>query len=250
MVTPTPHRPSDPQSVEATGGPALVLFDWNGTVMNDVARAADAANQALERFGMALSEEEFQLGFTLPLLEWFSDLGVPEEYAPAAADHWNRAMEVGAQARASAQETIAALRERGAITGVVTAAAPGSVRADLQANGLDGLFDLVHTDVADKVECLRSLRHLGEPALYVGDTAYDITSARAAGYTTVSIGGGYQHATILAGARPDHHIEDLSAVLELSRPSGDPRPSGDRRPGGTRRPDRPLSLEQAAGIRR
>lgn len=238
MSTPNTERQSDDRPGRNGGGAALVLFDWNGTVMNDVARAADAANQALERFGIALSEEEFQLGFTLPLREWFSSLGVPDEHTAAASDHWNRAMEVSAPARESARRTVAELRERGVITGVVTAAAPGSVRADLERNGLAGLFDEIHTDVEDKVACLQSLRHLGEPALYVGDTAYDVISARAAGYTTVSIGGGYQHASVLAGAKPDHHVDDLAAVLELSRP----------RRGG--RPDRAVSLEQAAAVSR
>lgn len=238
MSTSGPDRNSDQQPEQGPRGSALVLFDWNGTVMNDVVRAADAANQALERFGIALSEEEFQLGFTLPLREWFSSLGVPDEHTAAASDHWNRAMEVGASARDSALRTVTELRECGVITGVVTAAAPGSVRADLESNGLEGLFDVVHTDVEDKVECLRSLRHLGEPAFYVGDTAYDVTSARTAGYTAVSIGGGYQHSSVLAGARPDHHIEDLAAMLDLSRPR--------RR----RRPERALSLEQPAAVSR
>ena len=153
----------------------------------------------------------------LPLLDWFSAVGVPDEHTADTAAHWNRAMEVEAPARDSALETILAPRASGAVTGVVTAAAPGSVLADLRANGLEGMFDHVHTDVADKAGCLRSLRHLGGAAFYVGDTGYDITSARAAGYTTVSIDGGYQHPTVLAGARPDHHIDDLPAMLELNR---------------------------------
>ena len=243
-MTPNPAGRSDQRPDPDHEKPALVLFDWNGTVMNDVARAAAAANQALERFGTALTEAEFQLGFTLPLRDWLSGLGVPDEHTVEAAAHWNRAMEVEAAARESARETLTALRERGAVTGVVTAAAPGSVLADLRANGLDGQFDLVHTDVENKVACLRSLRHLGGAAVYVGDTAYDITSARAAGYTAVSIGGGYQHATVLAGARPDHHIEDLAAVLQLVRPG--------TRSGASRRSrsDRPVGLEQAAGLSR
>lgn len=239
MLTPNPDRLSEQQPDPGGDRPFLVLFDWNGTVMNDLARAVAAANQALERFAMELTEEEFQLGFTLPLLDWFSALGVPGEFAAEAAAHWNRAMEVGAPARDTARETMVALRERGVVTGIVTAAAPGSVLADLHANGLEGLFDEVHTDVADKAGCLRSLRHLGATALYVGDTAYDITSARSAGYTTVSIGGGYQHATVLAGARPDHHIEDLATVLDLVLPATNARPAG------RGRPDRPLSLEQS-----
>lgn len=244
MSTPNADHPSQPHSDTEGQGPVLVLFDWNGTVMNDVARAAAAANQALEKFGLVLTEEEFQLGFTLPLRDWFSDLGVPDAHTGAAADHWNRAMEVEAAARGSARATVTELREHGVVTGVVTAAAPGSVHADLRANGLDGLFDHIHTDVEDKVACLSSLRHLGGSAIYVGDTAYDVSSAREAGYTAVSIGGGYQHASVLAGARPDHHIEDLPGVLELAAAAVGARPAGRGR--GTR----PLSLEHAAGAAR
>lgn len=244
MVASNPAGQSEQQSDHIRVKPALVLFDWNGTVMNDVARAAAAANHALQRFGIELTEEEFRLGFTLPLREWFSGIGVPDRHTSLAAAEWNRAMEVEAAARESARETLTALRKHGAITGIVTAAAPGSVQADLRANDLDGQFDLIHTDVEDKVGCLTSLRHLGDPAVYVGDTAYDITSARAAGYTAVSIGGGYQHHTVLAGAAPDHHIEDLSAVPELVWPVTGP--------GAVRRsrPDRPLSLEQSAAAGR
>lgn len=201
----TAHRSTD-----------LVLLDWNGTVMDDVGRAAAAANVALARFGLGpLTEAQFQRGFTLPLREWLAGLGVPAAHTAAAADHWNRAIEVWAPARASAAQTLRALRAHGAVTGIVTAAAPESVWADIRANDLEGLFDLVHTDVEDKVGCLRSLRDLGEHALYVGDTAYDVASARAAGFTTVSIADGYQHAELLARSLPDHHIEDLAELLAL-----------------------------------
>lgn len=213
-----PERPAP-----ASRSAGLVLFDWNGTVMDDLARAAAAANQALARFGLAaLSEEEFQLGFTLPLRHWLSGLGIPDEHTADAAEDWNRAMEVHAPARSAARETLTTLRASGVITGIVTAAAPASVRADIRANGLEGLFAEIHTDVDDKTACLRSLRHLGDPAIYVGDTAYDIDSARAAGYITVSIAGGYQHASLLARSEPDHHIDDLARVLTLGRP-----PSGE-----------------------
>lgn len=194
----------------------LALFDWNGTVMNDLGRAAAAANSALARFGLsALTEEEFQLGFTLPLRDWLAGLGVPDEHTGAAAEHWNQAMEVRAPARATVRATLTTLREHGVITGIVTAAAPESVRADIRANDLEDLFTVVRTDVEDKVACLRSLRHLGDPAIYVGDTAYDIASAREAGYTAISIAGGYQHASLLAKSQPDHHIDDLSRVVAL-----------------------------------
>lgn len=212
MATPTSLDQGLPNSTSS----ALVLLDWNGTVMDDVARAAAAANLALAPFGLAeLTQEQFQRGFTLPLRDWLAGLGVPAEHTDAAAGHWNREIEVWAPARASARATLQTLRERGVVTGVVTAAAPESVWADIHANDLDGLFDFVRADVEDKAACLRSLRDLGESALYVGDTAYDVASARAAGYVAVSIADGYQHADLLARSRPDHHIEDLAHLLTL-----------------------------------
>ena len=218
MTTTHSTRPALPIVEGEAGRPPLVLFDWNGTVMDDVARAAAAANQAVAPYGLTLTAEEFQAGFTLPLRTWLSDVGVPHDSTAQAADRWNRAMEVAAPARASARQTIGSLRELGAVTGVVTAAAPGSVRADLDSNDFDGMFDYLCTDVDDKVECLRSLRHVGEQAVYVGDTAYDIVSAKSAGFTAVSIGGGYQCSATLAEAQPDHHIEDLADLLPLVLP--------------------------------
>lgn len=217
MSTPTPHDQTQHDQFAPEPTPSgLVLFDWNGTVMDDLSRAAAAANLALAQFGLsALTEEEFQLGFTLPLRDWLSGLGVPDEQIAAAAECWNRGMEVHAPARATVRETLSTLREHGVLTGIVTAAAPESVEADIRTNDLEGLFTVVHTDVEDKVACLRSLRHLGEPALYVGDTAYDMVSARAAGYTAVSITGGYQHASLLAESDPDHHIDDVARVIDL-----------------------------------
>lgn len=194
----------------------LVLFDWNGTVMDDLERAAAAANQALARFGVApLSTVDFQHSFTLPLVDWLSGLGIPEKHAPSAAAHWNRAMEVPAQARASAHSTLTRLRGAGILTGIVTAADPKSVDQDITANGLLGLFDLIHTGVTDKAGRLAGLRNLADHAVYVGDTAYDIVSARDAGFTSVSIAGGYQHPSLLADSHPNHHIDDLDGVLEL-----------------------------------
>ena len=199
----------------------LVLFDWNGTVMDDLQRATDATNHAVAPFGLApLTTEEFQRGFTLPLREWVTELGIPADHAPTVIERWNRAMEAPAPARASAHAALTALRGRGVTTGIVTAAGPESVRHDLRATGLDGLFDLVQTSVEDKAACLVALRPHAGRAIYVGDTAYDIASARAAGFTAVSIGGGYQHVSVLTAARPHRHVDDLAEVLsELEHPT-------------------------------
>lgn len=42
-----------------------------------------------------------------------------------------------------------------------------------------------------------------------------MTCARRAGYTPISIGGGYQHPSILAAAGSDHHLEDLADLSSL-----------------------------------
>jgi phosphoglycolate phosphatase-like HAD superfamily hydrolase len=72
---------------------------------------------------------------------------------------------------------------------------------------------------------------LGTTAYYVGDTAYDMVSAREAGYVPISIGGGYQHPDRLAAAGADHHLDSFEELLAvLHTPAGAGQLSGNPSP--------------------
>ena len=196
----------------------LLAFDWNGTVVDDLARATTATSVVLERRGLPpVSAERFRAEFRLPLAAMFAALGI-SDLTDAERD-WNAEMR---RTRAPLSPGVAELIElaRGAAwtVGVVSAAATEAVVDDVAALGLDGAFDFVWGAQANKVVALEELArtHPGV-VVYVGDTEYDIECARAAGAVAVAYGSGYRPASALRDAGADLVITsfvELALVLD------------------------------------
>jgi phosphoglycolate phosphatase-like HAD superfamily hydrolase len=189
---------------------ALVALDWNGTVVDDVERAAGATATVLMRRGLpAPGAERFRSVFRLPLSALFADLGV--EDLTDAEREWNEAMlggDVGLAAGIA--DALAELAARGHRLGVVSAAASEGILRDAGSLGVAGRFEFVHGGRADKVAALREvIAAAGVPVVYVGDTEYDMESAAAAGATTIGYGGGYRPASALRASGADIVIDSM-----------------------------------------
>lgn len=209
----------------------MVVFDWNGTIMSDLCRAVGATNAVLTARGLApLSQQRFQNGFALPLADWLARLGVVD--AGRAEAEWNAALQAAPAApRAEAAAVLAELVDRGALTGVVSAAGSAAVEADVAAAGLSTLLGSVTGGIEDKTSHLSGLRSLRKRAVYVGDTEYDVRSALHAGFIAVAITGGYRPAAALRGTGASAVIDSLSelpGVLDAfssEARNGRPRPT-------------------------
>ena len=69
-----------------------ILWDWNGTLVADVAHVVNMNNLVLEQFGYRhTSEEEYRAKFRHPVHEYYYDLGVTAEDFPKIAKVWNKA---------------------------------------------------------------------------------------------------------------------------------------------------------------
>lgn len=191
----------------------LVIFDWNGTIMDDVSRATRAMNRVLSQYDRdPITEDDVRRTFRLPMTDWTTTLGLPDE----AADLWS--VEVAyleAAARPEAQAALLELRSAGVVVGVASAASEAAVVSDARRCGLLDVIDLLATGVSDKTEYLRSVRHLADRAVYVGDCEYDVECAHAAGFEAAAIAGGYRAVADLATAMPDVVVTDLRDVAGL-----------------------------------
>jgi len=198
-----------------------VAFDWNGTLVDDAARACAAAGSVLGRRGLPpLGRARFHEGFALPLRAWIAALGVPPGEVEAAVWEWNQ--EVGhhpAELTDGAREAIAAMRHSGIRLGVVSAAGMESVRRDLDRPALRGIADQLAFIVGDADPKRTAFTDLagGRPRdfVYVGDTEYDILEARAAGVRSIAYAGGYRPAAALVATGPDGIIDRLSELPAL-----------------------------------
>lgn len=168
------------------------LFDWNGTIADDAARACGATNAALRLVGAReISPDQFDRKFMLPMDEMFLKLGVGAGDVPAAIAEWNAAMaSQPAPLRTGAAGFLAVLNAAAETCAVISAAGPEYLLAELRSFDLEDRFAVVVTEAADKAQALAELREAGE-ALYFGDTAYDMRCAAEAGCVPVGVLSGY-----------------------------------------------------------
>jgi len=195
----------------------MVLFDWNGTIVIDDERARRSLNRSLAAHGIAaISAEDFPSVFRLPMGEMFVSLGVPGDAVGAAEVEWNRCMAAERSAlRAGAVAALIELHASGAWLGIVSAAAAESVDYDRRSLAVPDVWEAVHAPASDKVAVLQAHRDEREFAFYVGDTAYDMRSAVAAGYVPIGVTGGYASDDMLLAAGATTLIDSLTDLVPL-----------------------------------
>lgn len=227
LTPPQPPQPPGTASTVLTGW--TVLFDWNGTLVDDLPRSHVAACVVLESRGMpTIPLAQFRDRFRLPLSALFADLGVPHRVCAAAEAQWNALITgLPVTLRTGALDMLTVLAHSGAVSGVISAAATDAVTPDLHITGTGDLFNVVVGGIADKAVALRWFTaHRASPRVaYVGDTEHDMSSARRAGALAIGITGGYRPAQALREAGAQHLITDLIQIPELLSATETSRPA-------------------------
>jgi len=195
---------------------SAVLFDLNGTLVDDVPRATRCTSAVLTGVGLpSVSREEFRDAFRLPLTDFFASLGVPDGGLEQAVTDWSAAMaSEPAPLMPRAREVLSQLAALGIPTGVISAAGCDAVHADLTHHGLRDLLAHVRCGVADKAALLRDEVAAARGAvIYVGDTEYDVVSAQDAGAWPVAVSAGYTDHQRLQALRPWRLLPSLDGLL-------------------------------------
>lgn len=204
-------------SAAAGGSVAMLVLDWNGTMVEDADRARDATNIVLSERGLdALDIGEFSAAFRLPLAGFFTDLGVRPADVPVVVSAWNRAMRAApARLSGGARRLLAAARDRGIPVGIVSAAERELVLGDARALGVCDDLAFVLGSVVDKAEPLAALVAAADgPVLYVGDAEHDVEAALRAGAIPIGVATGYRPASALAAAGAVIVLADLGMLAD------------------------------------
>ncbi|MCY4421519.1 MAG: HAD family hydrolase [Acidimicrobiaceae bacterium] len=210
----------------AAGSPSVVLFDWNGTLLDDMERARMASSLIREQWAglPGLTLEEFREAWCLPLSDHVRRLGVPDDRREDAARAWSTHLAaLDAPLSPGASATLEALLDEGITIGVVSSANDEAVRRDLRDHGLDRRFDSIHCGVIQKGDVVSRYVE-GAPAgavWYVGDTRFDMVQARGAGSIAIGYTAGYDAADALHDGGAHHlidRLEDLIALIARAEP--------------------------------
>lgn len=183
-----------------------VIWDWNGTLLNDANFAVSIMNSILSECSLPLLDlARYRAIFGFPVQDYYDQLGF-EPHHPAfrsVADQFIQRYESRAtacQLHENARPTLAELERRGVGQTLLSAAERGSLRRQVVDHGLDGFFDAV-LGVGDHYargktavgrEWFRSSGLDPTRTLFIGDTVHDFEVAQAVGVECVLVSNGHQ----------------------------------------------------------
>jgi len=122
------------------------------------------------------------------------------------------------------QETLEALHGAGVRIGIVTSKIRKTTEMGLRLCGLASYVDTIVTiedverakpDPEGIERALRELGAVGEPAVMVGDSSFDIDAAKRAGVTSVGVSWSLKGREFIAGLQPDYIIDDMRELLPI-----------------------------------
>lgn len=208
----------------------LVIFDWDGTVMDSTARIVTCMHDAARDLSLpALEDEQVRgiIGLGLPeailTLYPFLDEVMVTTMRERYAHHFVLAERSPSVPYPGARDTLLALREQGMQLAVATGKSRKGLDRVWTNTGLGALFHA--SRCADEsrskphpamvLELLEELRVAPERALMVGDTTFDLDMAEAAGVDRVAVSYGAHTPERLRQRSPRAMIDALPQLLPL-----------------------------------
>jgi len=208
----------------------LVVFDWDGTLMDSTGQIVAAAAAAIEQLGLPARRPEaireiIGLGLRESWHRLFPELAA-DGFAPFVEAYRERFFAPELQTARlfeRAEGVIAELAGRGFLLGVATGKSRRGLDRDLEATGL-GRF-LAGSRTADEtrskphpdmlLELMASLGTSPDATLMVGDTEWDLEMARRAAVPAVAVSYGAHAPERLRACGPLACIDALDALLTL-----------------------------------
>lgn len=204
-----------------------LIFDWSGTLVNDLPAVWQATNAVFRRAGVPeLALEEFRTRFALPFTGFYAQC-VP--HIPLAQlESWFheefRRYEHLVTELPHAREFLQFCRDRAVRTFLLSTLHRDHFAKQTAVNGFDRYLDHPYLGVWDKRARIGELlaTHGVEPCetLFVGDMQHDIEAGRHGGVHTCAVLTGYNRLDQLRAAGPELIVEHLGELRQMLERSG------------------------------
>ena len=201
-----------------------IVWDWNGTLHDDVVAAVNGINVLLEERSLPLmTVESHRRHFQFPVRNYYSAAGFQLEQedwnAMAVKFHDVFTVDPSAGLHRDARHVLETFRQRGVRQSVVSACEQGILDGLMERYGIRSYFDEVrgldNLSAASKLERGQSLvQKLGIPChdiWFIGDTDHDYELASACDASCLLLCSGYQDETRLS-ACPCPRVPSLGDV--------------------------------------
>lgn len=205
-----------------------VIFDFNGTILDDVDLCLDLLNARLKIQGSkTLNKDEYKEVFGFPVKDYYVKAGIDfsqvsfETMAIEFIEHY-QPRSLDCHLYSGVKPLIAYLKSKNISIGVLSASEINNLTMQLKHFGIYDEFDFVlgldNIHAASKIEVGKTYleEHHINPTevLFLGDTNHDAEVAKALGATPILIAAGHQSHGILA-ATGAQVLDSLEEVLDI-----------------------------------
>lgn len=206
----------------------LLVFDWDGTLVDSIARIVESMRVAAAECGLEPRDEQRIrgiIGLGLPeaiqsLYPQLDDVALLELFRRVYSEHYIALESSPSPLFAGVLESLLAFREQGYRLAVATGKSRRGLDRVLAGHGWEDFFDI--TRCADETASKPDPRMLHEilghcevaagQALMVGDSPFDLQMAHNAGMTAVAVGYGAQPLEVLCEYRPHLALDSFDGL--------------------------------------
>lgn len=201
-----------------------IIFDWSGTLVDDLPAVLKASNFVLTQAGKAaMSLDQFRAEFALPFAKFY-DRHVPEVPLNQLEDWFHsefRRAQTSVVELPHAREFLHYCRANNFRTFLLSSIHGDHFKLQNRSLGFADFLEKPYTDVWDKREKIREIlaenKLRPDETLFIGDMEHDIESARHGGVHSCAVLTGYNTVDQLRAAGPDlivEHLSELRGLLE------------------------------------
>jgi phosphoglycolate phosphatase-like HAD superfamily hydrolase len=193
-----------------------LVWDWNGTLLDDLSLVVEATNQAFAAVGgRSLDSDEHRKTFRRPVAEFYAEIlerAVDSEEFGRLDRIFHDAYRLGLTTTSLAADAMHAIRSWPGTQSLLSMWFHAELVPAIETYGLTGVFtrvDGLRTEVGGDLKAGHLARHLdelgisGDRAVLVGDSLDDALAAESVGAVAVLYTGGFTHpARLRASGRP------------------------------------------------
>ena len=206
-----------------------IIWDWNGTLLDDMDICVESINVLLEKRGLPLMDlEKYRSIFSFPVMNYYKSIGfdfTKEPYDDVAIEFINLYFNklAGAGIYTDVISTLEKFRTLGYKQAILSAMEHENLIKSVKSMSLEGYFScIMGTDdhyAHGKTYLLRRILDcLGakpDEALLVGDTLHDHEVAESAGCKCILVAAGHQEKSRLetSGCKVVDNLQEFSSLF-------------------------------------
>lgn len=191
--------------------PKMLIWDWNGTIVDDADLCFEIENELLRERGMQEITKTWYLGhFSFPIRAYYTQMGYTfqtetfEEVSEIFMERYRERF-LKCPLREGIVHVLKTAKDRGIGQTLLSVTEQDDLSAQVRAFGVDAFFSdiLGQSDIlgVSKVERAKAyIARMGidpKDALFIGDTDHDVEAANAVGCPCVLLAGGHQSEDVL-----------------------------------------------------